>query len=81
MSGTLIPIDGPTICNEFIFSRLETPEQRGTLVSGVHSPLQASSEKRIMKAHALRGSSVRCINLPIAVVLVFVLPGIVATQV
>lgn len=26
MSGTLIPIDGPTICNEFIFSGLETPE-------------------------------------------------------
>jgi hypothetical protein len=80
MSGTLIPIDGPTICNKFIFSRLETPGQRDALVSGVHSSLQASSEKRIMKAHALRGSSVRFINLEIAVVLAFVLPGMVATE-
>jgi hypothetical protein len=45
MSGTFTAIDGLEICNRFVFSMLEARERPGTLVPGVHSPLQASLDE------------------------------------
>jgi hypothetical protein len=61
MSGNLVPVGGSEICNNRIFSKLATPELRGILVSGLQSSLPAS-HKKSMKALALRGPVMRCLN-------------------
>jgi hypothetical protein len=50
MSGTLVPICGPEICNDFIFSTLAAPELPVILVSGVHLSLPVSRKNKIHEA-------------------------------